>query len=116
MYVTVGLSEFLRMVFYGRAGVAAQLCPKHVCAEAPECLALAWTARKAASWVALQLVWVDQGAHEGHDCTAGWVWVSRDCCCFQVADAMRQMQEKKNVGKVILVPEAPKEESKKEEN
>ncbi|KAM4645638.1 synaptic vesicle membrane protein VAT-1 homolog [Amazona ochrocephala] len=34
----------------------------------------------------------------------------------QVADAMRQMQEKKNVGKVILVPEAPKEESKKEEN
>ncbi|XP_068774912.1 synaptic vesicle membrane protein VAT-1 homolog, partial [Struthio camelus] len=34
----------------------------------------------------------------------------------QVADAMRQMQEKKNVGKVILVPEVPKEESKKEEN
>uniref|UniRef100_A0A672UNQ3 Vesicle amine transport 1 n=1 Tax=Strigops habroptila TaxID=2489341 RepID=A0A672UNQ3_STRHB len=34
----------------------------------------------------------------------------------RVADAMRQMQEKKNVGKVILVPEAPKEESKKEEN
>ncbi|NXY84025.1 VAT1 protein, partial [Alcedo cyanopectus] len=34
----------------------------------------------------------------------------------QVADAMRQMQEKKNVGKVILVPEAPKEETKKEEN
>ncbi|XP_032934639.2 synaptic vesicle membrane protein VAT-1 homolog [Catharus ustulatus] len=34
----------------------------------------------------------------------------------QVADAMRQMQEKKNVGKVILVPEAPKEESKKAEN
>ncbi|XP_062451313.1 synaptic vesicle membrane protein VAT-1 homolog [Rhea pennata] len=34
----------------------------------------------------------------------------------QVVDAMRQMQEKKNVGKVILVPEVPKEESKKEEN
>ncbi|CAM2108727.1 synaptic vesicle membrane protein VAT-1 homolog [Lepidochelys kempii] len=34
----------------------------------------------------------------------------------QVADAMRQMQEKKNVGKVILVPELPKEEPKKEEN
>ncbi|KAL2295223.1 hypothetical protein Nmel_018384 [Mimus melanotis] len=34
----------------------------------------------------------------------------------QVAEAMRQMQEKKNVGKVILVPEAPKEESKKAEN
>ncbi|CAI9538394.1 unnamed protein product, partial [Staurois parvus] len=34
----------------------------------------------------------------------------------QVADAMRQMQEKKNVGKVILVPEVPKEEAKKEEN
>ncbi|NWV61229.1 VAT1 protein, partial [Malurus elegans] len=34
----------------------------------------------------------------------------------QVADAMRQMQEKKNVGKVILVPEAPKEEPKKAEN
>ncbi|NWJ03330.1 VAT1 protein, partial [Crypturellus undulatus] len=34
----------------------------------------------------------------------------------QVADAMRKMQEKKNVGKVILVPEVPKEESKKEEN
>ncbi|NWQ82994.1 VAT1 protein, partial [Columbina picui] len=35
----------------------------------------------------------------------------------QVADAMRQMQEKKNIGKVILVPEAPpKEEAKKEEN
>ncbi|NXD44101.1 VAT1 protein, partial [Copsychus sechellarum] len=34
----------------------------------------------------------------------------------QVADAMRQMQEKKNVGKVILVPELPKEESKKGEN
>ncbi|XP_069490297.1 synaptic vesicle membrane protein VAT-1 homolog [Ambystoma mexicanum] len=33
----------------------------------------------------------------------------------QVGDAMRQMQEKKNVGKVILVPEAPKEEPKKEE-
>lgn len=29
---------------------------------------------------------------------------------------MRQMQEKKNIGKVILVPEAPKEEAKKEEN
>uniref|UniRef100_A0A8C5IZI1 Vesicle amine transport 1 n=1 Tax=Junco hyemalis TaxID=40217 RepID=A0A8C5IZI1_JUNHY len=34
----------------------------------------------------------------------------------QVAEAMKQMQEKKNVGKVILVPEAPKEESKKAEN
>ncbi|XP_067397515.1 synaptic vesicle membrane protein VAT-1 homolog [Emydura macquarii macquarii] len=34
----------------------------------------------------------------------------------QVADAMRQMQEKKNVGKVILVPELPKEEPQKEEN
>lgn len=34
----------------------------------------------------------------------------------QVADAMKHMQEKKNVGKVILVPEAPKEESKKAEN
>ncbi|KAM8795376.1 synaptic vesicle membrane protein VAT-1 homolog [Eudromia elegans] len=34
----------------------------------------------------------------------------------QVADAMRQMQEKKNIGKVILVPEVPKEEAKKEEN
>ncbi|XP_044154871.1 synaptic vesicle membrane protein VAT-1 homolog [Bufo gargarizans] len=34
----------------------------------------------------------------------------------QVGDAMRQMQEKKNVGKVILVPEVPKEEAKKEEN
>ncbi|XP_016159835.1 PREDICTED: synaptic vesicle membrane protein VAT-1 homolog [Ficedula albicollis] len=34
----------------------------------------------------------------------------------QVGDAMRQMQEKKNVGKVILVPELPKEESKKGEN
>uniref|UniRef100_A0A8C8VEY8 Vesicle amine transport 1 n=1 Tax=Pelusios castaneus TaxID=367368 RepID=A0A8C8VEY8_9SAUR len=34
----------------------------------------------------------------------------------QVADAMRQMQEKKNIGKVILVPELPKEEPKKEEN
>ncbi|NXU53919.1 VAT1 protein, partial [Turnix velox] len=33
----------------------------------------------------------------------------------QVGDAMKRMQEKKNVGKVILVPEAPKEESKKEE-
>uniref|UniRef100_A0A8D0L3F3 Vesicle amine transport 1 n=1 Tax=Sphenodon punctatus TaxID=8508 RepID=A0A8D0L3F3_SPHPU len=31
----------------------------------------------------------------------------------QVTDAMRQMQEKKNIGKVILVPEAPKEEAKK---
>jgi len=29
---------------------------------------------------------------------------------------MKHMQEKKNVGKVILVPEAPKEESKKAEN
>ncbi|XP_050183683.1 synaptic vesicle membrane protein VAT-1 homolog [Myiozetetes cayanensis] len=34
----------------------------------------------------------------------------------QVGEAMRQLQEKKNVGKVILVPEAPKEESKKAEN
>ncbi|KAM4033839.1 synaptic vesicle membrane protein VAT-1 homolog [Anomaloglossus baeobatrachus] len=34
----------------------------------------------------------------------------------QVGDAMRQMQEKKNVGKIILVPEVPKEEAKKEEN
>uniref|UniRef100_A0A8C0QSE1 Vesicle amine transport 1 n=1 Tax=Chelonoidis abingdonii TaxID=106734 RepID=A0A8C0QSE1_CHEAB len=34
----------------------------------------------------------------------------------QVADAMRQMQEKKNIGKVILVPELPKEEPKKEDN
>ncbi|XP_056404009.1 synaptic vesicle membrane protein VAT-1 homolog [Hyla sarda] len=34
----------------------------------------------------------------------------------QVGDAMRQMQEKKNIGKVILVPEVPKEEAKKEEN
>ncbi|NXO76131.1 VAT1 protein, partial [Sitta europaea] len=34
----------------------------------------------------------------------------------QVAEAMKQMQDKKNVGKVILVPEAPKEESKKAEN
>ncbi|KAM5134976.1 synaptic vesicle membrane protein VAT-1 homolog [Mantella aurantiaca] len=33
----------------------------------------------------------------------------------QVGDAMRQMQEKKNVGKVILVPDLPKEEAKKEE-
>lgn len=39
-----------------------------------------------------------------------------DSFCFQVAEAMKQMQEKKNVGKVILVPEAPKEESKKAEN
>ncbi|XP_029428564.1 synaptic vesicle membrane protein VAT-1 homolog [Rhinatrema bivittatum] len=30
----------------------------------------------------------------------------------KVGDAMRQMQDKKNVGKVILVPEAPKEETK----
>lgn len=66
--------------------------------------------------MALRLVWVDQRAREGHDRTAWCVWVSPDLCCFQVADAMRQMQEKKNVGKVILVPEAPKEESKKEEN
>lgn len=30
---------------------------------------------------------------------------------------MKRMQEKKNVGKVVLVPEAPqKDESKKEEN
>ncbi|XP_053555559.1 synaptic vesicle membrane protein VAT-1 homolog [Bombina bombina] len=34
----------------------------------------------------------------------------------QVGDAMRQMQEKKNIGKVVLVPEMPKEEAKKEEN
>ncbi|NXL82926.1 VAT1 protein, partial [Alectura lathami] len=34
----------------------------------------------------------------------------------QVADAMRHMQEKKNVGKIILVPEARKEESKTEDN
>ncbi|NXA55476.1 VAT1 protein, partial [Nothocercus julius] len=34
----------------------------------------------------------------------------------KVADAMRHMQEKKNVGKVLLVPEVLKEESKKEEN
>ncbi|KAM4622756.1 synaptic vesicle membrane protein VAT-1 homolog [Discoglossus pictus] len=34
----------------------------------------------------------------------------------QVGDAMRQMQEKKNIGKVVLVPELPKEEAKKEEN
>lgn len=34
---------------------------------------------------------------------------------LQVGDAMRQMQERKNIGKVILVPEAEKEE-KKEEN
>ncbi|XP_068120250.1 synaptic vesicle membrane protein VAT-1 homolog isoform X2 [Hyperolius riggenbachi] len=33
----------------------------------------------------------------------------------QVGDAMRQMQDKKNVGKVILVTEVPKEEVKKEE-
>ncbi|XP_044274653.1 synaptic vesicle membrane protein VAT-1 homolog [Varanus komodoensis] len=35
----------------------------------------------------------------------------------QVVDAMKQMQEKKNIGKVVLVPEAaPKDESKKGEN
>ncbi|XP_026541905.1 synaptic vesicle membrane protein VAT-1 homolog [Notechis scutatus] len=35
----------------------------------------------------------------------------------QVVDAMKQMQEKKNVGKVVLVPEAPpKDENKKIEN
>ncbi|XP_071967885.1 synaptic vesicle membrane protein VAT-1 homolog [Engystomops pustulosus] len=34
----------------------------------------------------------------------------------QVGDAMRQMQEKKNIGKIILVPEVQKEEEKKEEN
>ncbi|KAM8947433.1 synaptic vesicle membrane protein VAT-1 homolog [Pelodytes ibericus] len=33
----------------------------------------------------------------------------------QVGDAMRQMQEKRNVGKVILVPEVPKEEPKVDE-
>ncbi|XP_006006024.1 synaptic vesicle membrane protein VAT-1 homolog [Latimeria chalumnae] len=33
----------------------------------------------------------------------------------QVADAMRQMQERKNIGKVILSPEVKKEEVKKEE-
>lgn len=36
---------------------------------------------------------------------------------MQVVDAMKQMQEKKNVGKVVLVPEAPpKDENKKTEN
>ncbi|KAH0626981.1 hypothetical protein JD844_002329, partial [Phrynosoma platyrhinos] len=35
----------------------------------------------------------------------------------QVVDAMKQMHEKKNVGKVVLVPEAPpKDENKKAEN
>ncbi|XP_061444217.1 synaptic vesicle membrane protein VAT-1 homolog [Rhineura floridana] len=35
----------------------------------------------------------------------------------QVVDAMKQIQEKKNIGKVVLVPEAPpKEEIKKAEN
>uniref|UniRef100_A0A670JRZ6 Enoyl reductase (ER) domain-containing protein n=1 Tax=Podarcis muralis TaxID=64176 RepID=A0A670JRZ6_PODMU len=35
----------------------------------------------------------------------------------QVVDAMKQMQEKKNVGKVVLIPEAPpKDESKAAEN
>ncbi|XP_034990207.2 synaptic vesicle membrane protein VAT-1 homolog [Zootoca vivipara] len=35
----------------------------------------------------------------------------------QVVDAMKQMQEKKNVGKVVLIPEAPpKDESKEAEN
>ncbi|KAM3822883.1 synaptic vesicle membrane protein VAT-1 homolog [Vipera latastei] len=35
----------------------------------------------------------------------------------QVVDAMKQMQEKKNVGKVVLVPEVPpKDENKKTEN
>ncbi|KAE8575557.1 hypothetical protein XENTR_v10003875 [Xenopus tropicalis] len=32
----------------------------------------------------------------------------------QVGDAMRQMQEKKNVGKVILIPDMPKEEGEKD--
>ncbi|XP_030076950.1 synaptic vesicle membrane protein VAT-1 homolog isoform X1 [Microcaecilia unicolor] len=32
----------------------------------------------------------------------------------QVGDAMRQMQDKKNIGKVILVPETPKQENKEE--
>lgn len=48
--------------------------------------------------------------------SALWLGVLPDSFCFQVAEAMKQMQEKKNVGKVILVPEAPKEESKKAEN
>lgn len=56
------------------------------------------------------------GVQEGHGCSAWGLRVSWDSPRLQVADAMRQMQEKKNVGKVILVPEAPKEESKKEEN
>lgn len=56
------------------------------------------------------------GVQEGHGCSAWGLRVSRGSPRLQVADAMRQMQEKKNVGKVILVPEAPKEESKKEEN
>ncbi|XP_063156544.1 synaptic vesicle membrane protein VAT-1 homolog [Candoia aspera] len=35
----------------------------------------------------------------------------------QVVDAMKQMQEKKNIGKVVLIPEAPpKDENKKTEN
>ncbi|NP_001116167.1 uncharacterized protein LOC100036826 [Xenopus laevis] len=33
----------------------------------------------------------------------------------QVGDAMRQMQEKKNVGKVVLIPDMPKEENATEE-
>jgi len=45
--VAVGLCEFLRTVFYGQAGVAAQLCPKCICAEALKCLAVAWTAEEA---------------------------------------------------------------------
>lgn len=31
------------------------------------------------------------------------------CLLLQVADAMKQMQEKKNVGKVLLVPGPEKE-------
>lgn len=48
--------------------------------------------------------------------TVQWLGVSPDSFCFQVAEAMKRMQDKKNVGKVILVPEALKEESKKAEN
>lgn len=36
--VKAGLCEFLRIVSYGPSGVAAQVCPKYTCAEAPECL------------------------------------------------------------------------------
>lgn len=34
---------------------------------------------------------------------------AESCLPLQVADAMRQMQEKKNVGKVLLVPGPEKE-------